>query len=204
MTSPRIYIYKITFEEVPYFYYGVHSEKKYGEYYMGSPIRNKWAWKTYTPKKQILQLFDSIEEAVLIEQRIIKYFLGKDPNCLNACAGRAFLNGKGEKNHRYGTKWWNNGIENQVTIDCPGEGWKKGKIHRSHNYKVGKESPNTGKKWWNNGVNEIFTSTKPDDSWFKGRIKKAYLYEKRKPLTKEHKEKISKALRKKNKYFAED
>ena len=56
--SPRIYLYKITFEEVPYYYYGVHREKKYNEKYWGSPKTNKWCWKLYTPKKQILQLFD--------------------------------------------------------------------------------------------------------------------------------------------------
>lgn len=90
-----------------------------------------------------------------------------------------------------------NGHGKFILLDCPGGGWKRGKIQRSHNYKVGKESPNAGKKWWNNGVNEIFANINPDDSWFKGRIKKAYLYEKRKPLTIEHKEKISKALKRK-------
>ena len=31
--SPRIYTYKITFQEVPYYYYGVHKEKRFDEYY---------------------------------------------------------------------------------------------------------------------------------------------------------------------------
>ena len=52
--SPRIYTYKITFEEVPYYYYGVHKEKRFNEEYWGSPHTNKWAWEFYTPKKQIL------------------------------------------------------------------------------------------------------------------------------------------------------
>ena len=62
MYSPRIYLYKITFEEVPYYYYGVHKEKKFDEYYMGSPITNKWCWEFYTPKKQILEVFEFSEE----------------------------------------------------------------------------------------------------------------------------------------------
>jgi len=195
MATPRIYLYKITFEEVPYFYYGIHSERKYNEHYMGSPIKNKWAWKIYTPKKQILQEFDSWEQATLIEKRVIKYFLGRDPNCLNACAGGAFLNGRGKDNHRYGTKWWNNGIKNKIAMDCPGQGWKRGKLSKSRKYKSGKESPNANKRWWNNKKEEVFTETKPDDSWERGRIKKAYLYERRKPLTIEHKEKLSKSLK---------
>jgi hypothetical protein len=193
MTKPRIYLYKITFEEVPYFYYGIHSEKKYDEYYMGSPIKNKWVWKTYTPKKQILQEFNSWEQAAVIEERIIKHFMGKDPNCLNACAGRAFLNGRGKDNHVYGMKWWNNGTKNQRSTNCPGEEWKRGKLQNSTGYKRGKNNHNFGKKWWNNGNDEIFAKEAPY-GWVKGRIRYEYLSEKRKPLTEEHKQKISLAL----------
>lgn len=31
--SPRIYVYKITFLEVPHYYYGVHKEDFFNEYY---------------------------------------------------------------------------------------------------------------------------------------------------------------------------
>ncbi len=91
--SPRIYIYKITFEEVPYYYYGVHKEKKFGEYYMGSPVTHKWVWGLYTPKKQILQFFDFTDEGWLeansIEDRLIKPFYQTDKWCLNEnCGGR--------------------------------------------------------------------------------------------------------------------
>ena len=84
--QPRIYTYKITFEEVPYYYYGSHIERKYDEYYMGSPVTNKWCWKFYTPKKQILELFDTREQANNIENRLIKPVLN-DPNCLNENCG---------------------------------------------------------------------------------------------------------------------
>ena len=70
--QPRIYTYKITFEEVPYYYYGSHKEKKYNEYYMGSPVTHKLMWDFYTPKKQILEIFNSREDANIIENRLIK------------------------------------------------------------------------------------------------------------------------------------
>jgi len=94
--SPRIYIYKITFEEVLYYYYGVHKEKKFDEYYMGSPVTHKWCWELYTPKKQILQLFDYTDEgwkhAQKIEGQLIKPFYNVDKWCLNeSCSGNFSL-----------------------------------------------------------------------------------------------------------------
>jgi hypothetical protein len=93
--SPRIYIYKITFEEVLYYYYGAHIEKKFDEYYMGSPKskKNKWCWKFYTPRKQILEVFDYTdegwEEALSVESRIIKPIYNVDKWCLNLnCGGK--------------------------------------------------------------------------------------------------------------------
>jgi hypothetical protein len=89
--SPRIYTYKITFEEVPYYYYGVHKEKRYNEYYMGSSYTHKWCWELYTPKKQILQFFDFTDkgwlEAQEIEKRLIKPFYNRDKWCLNENCG---------------------------------------------------------------------------------------------------------------------
>jgi hypothetical protein len=49
--QPRIYVYKITFLEVPYYYYGVHKEKYFNEEYWGSPVTHKWVWDFYTPKE---------------------------------------------------------------------------------------------------------------------------------------------------------
>ena len=88
--QPRIYTYKITFEEVPYYYYGSKKEKRYNEEYWGSPITNKWCWELYTPKKQILELFDYTDdgytECLKVENRLIKPFLN-DPLCLNERCG---------------------------------------------------------------------------------------------------------------------
>jgi hypothetical protein len=89
--SPRIYLYKITFEEVPYYYYGVHKEKKFGERYWGRPVTHKWCWDFYTPKKQILQFFDFTDEgwleALEVEKRLIKSFYNTDRWCLNENCG---------------------------------------------------------------------------------------------------------------------
>ena len=95
--SPRIYTYKITFEEVPYYYYGVHKEKKFDEYYMGSPYANKWCWEFYEPEKQILEFFEYSDEgwvkAQEIEKQLIKPFYNTDKWCLNeSCGGFVSLN----------------------------------------------------------------------------------------------------------------
>jgi hypothetical protein len=91
--SPRIYLYKITFEEVPYYYYGVHKEKRYNEYYMGTPVTHKWVWDFYTPKKQILEVFDYNDEEYIkaqeVEKRLIKPVLN-DKWCLNENVGGVF------------------------------------------------------------------------------------------------------------------
>jgi hypothetical protein len=99
--SPRIYIYKITFEEVLYYYYGVHKEKKFNEYYMGSPVTHKWAWNFYTPKKQILEVFPFTDEGWLeaqeIEERLIKPVFNADKWCLNeSCGGKMSLKSRSE------------------------------------------------------------------------------------------------------------
>jgi hypothetical protein len=89
--QPRIYTYKITFEEVPHYYYGSHKEKKFGEEYWGSPVAHKWMWDFYTPKKQVLELFDfsdeGYKEAGKVENRLIRPVYNEDPLCLNENCG---------------------------------------------------------------------------------------------------------------------
>lgn len=91
--QPRIYTYKITFEEVPYYYYGSKKEKIFDEEYWGSPVTNKWCWELYTPKKQILEVFDytdeGYEECRKLEDRLIKPVLN-DPYCLNERCGGSY------------------------------------------------------------------------------------------------------------------
>lgn len=89
--SPRIYIYKITFEEVPYYYYGVKKEEYYNQEYWGSPVTHKWCWELYTPEKQILELFDYTDEGYVeaqgVEKRLIKPVYNTDKWCLNRNCG---------------------------------------------------------------------------------------------------------------------
>ena len=89
----KIYTYKITFEEIPHFYYGVHKESKQNDGYLGSPVTHKWMWDFYTPQIQILELFDFSEEgwkkAKTVENRIIQEFLNH-PLCLNEACGGSF------------------------------------------------------------------------------------------------------------------
>lgn len=67
------YIYKITFEETPHFYIGVrkHLDPKSDNDYLGTPYTHKNYWEIYTPKKQILWVYDNWELACKVEKFII-------------------------------------------------------------------------------------------------------------------------------------
>ena len=124
--SPRIYLYKITFEEVPYYYYGVKKEKYFNEEYWGSPITHKWCWELYTPKKQILQLFDYTDkgwiEAQEVETRLIRLFFNNDKWCLNEnCGGKFSLDVLSKAGKKGGKKSGKSCYENGVGI----HGWTK-------------------------------------------------------------------------------
>ena len=134
--SPRIYTYKITFEEVPYYYYGVHKEKRFDEEYWGSPVTHKWCWKLYIPKKQILEIFEYNDEgwveAQEVEKRIIKPLLN-DKWCLNEnCKGLISIEGcrKGGKlmgNYLYENGLGIHGLTKEQQIENGRKGNKEGK-----------------------------------------------------------------------------
>jgi hypothetical protein len=88
--SPRVYTYKITFEEIPHWYWGVHKEDKYGEFYVGSPVTHAWKWEFYTPHLQICEVFPYTDEgwaeARKVEDRCILPDLN-NPLCLNEHVG---------------------------------------------------------------------------------------------------------------------
>ena len=95
--SPRIYVYKITFDEVGHYYYGSHKEEYFDEYYMGSPVTHKVFWELYTPKKEYIEFFefsdDGYEKALEFENSLIKPVYNIDPLCLNEnCGGVRSLN----------------------------------------------------------------------------------------------------------------
>lgn len=91
--QPRIYVYKITFVDQPYWYWGSHKEREFDEFYMGSPKTNKEYWDLYEPVKEILEVFEYSEEgykkARKRENELIKPDFN-NPLCLNESCGGAF------------------------------------------------------------------------------------------------------------------
>ena len=89
-TKPRIYTYKVTFEEVPDWYWGSHKEDKFDDGYLGSPSTHAWKWVFYTPHLQILEVFpytdEGWEKAREVEDRCIRPDLN-NPLCLNEHVG---------------------------------------------------------------------------------------------------------------------
>ena len=88
--QPRIYTYKITFEEIPDWYWGAHKEEKYDDGYLGSPETHAWKWEFYTPHLEICELFSYTDEgwaeALKVEKRCIKPDLN-NALCLNENVG---------------------------------------------------------------------------------------------------------------------
>ena len=83
------YTYKITFEDTPFYYYGLHSTGKLDDGYLGSPKTNRWCWDFYEATSTILEFFETREEAFTIEHILIKTFIN-DPYCLNAHTNASF------------------------------------------------------------------------------------------------------------------
>jgi hypothetical protein len=78
------YTYKVTFPGFKWFYFGVHKDN--GKPYFGSPKTHKRVWALYECEVQILEWFDTMEEAHSLEQRLIRPFLNH-PHCLNERCG---------------------------------------------------------------------------------------------------------------------
>lgn len=117
--NPRIYLYKITFLNQPFWYWGVHKEKKFNEPYMGSPVTNKKYWDIHTPLKEIVKVFDYTDEgwgeAIQREREMILHDLD-EPLCLNAgCVGHNSL---------------------KVNRDCVKEFWSHQENRVSHSEKM--------------------------------------------------------------------
>ena len=181
MTS-KFYTYRVTFPGFPWFYYGVHRDN--GKPYFGSPVTHKWIWDFYKCEVQILEWFDSWEEALSVEQRLIRPFL-QDPNCLNEHCGGNLSPAACRRGHdtmkknqtgmfspdfprfhgvevcsaagKIGGKlpWWNNGHQNTRSLECPGEGWVQGRL--------------VTWKWFNDGYKNIRSTVCPE-GYVQGRI----------------------------------
>ena len=99
----------------------------------------------------------------------------------------------GNLSSAYGKKWYNNGIEEKLVIECPGEGWVKGRLHFSENtlekFKkraLNKNNPAYGKHWWTNGTEQLLSKECPGEGWILG-------------MSKDHCQKIS--MKAKNKFW---
>jgi hypothetical protein len=139
VNQPRIYLYKVTFEEIPDWYWGIHKEKVFGELYLGSPRTHKWKWEFYTPKLQILQLFPLTEEgwksAMKVESQCIKPDLD-NLLCLNEhCGGHISIQARkrggqtgGESNARNKTGFCGRTLE-----EMSAQGRKLGEMYGAVN-----------------------------------------------------------------------
>jgi hypothetical protein len=91
--EPRIFTYKVTFEEIPDWYWGSHKEDKFDDGYLGSPVTHAWKWDFYTPHLIVCETFSYTDEgwreACSIEKRCIKPDLN-NPLCLNEHCGGGF------------------------------------------------------------------------------------------------------------------
>lgn len=84
------YFYKITNIINSHFYYGVHNTNDLNDGYMGSGRRLRYAYKKYgieNFKKDIIQFFDSAEDAFDYESEVVTEELVKDINCYNMKLG---------------------------------------------------------------------------------------------------------------------
>jgi hypothetical protein len=180
--TSKFYTYRVTFPGFPWFYYGVHRDN--GKSYFGSPVTHKWIWDFYECEVQILEWFNSWEEALAVEQRLIRPFLD-DSNCLNEHCGGNLSSTACKKGHdtqkqrgigihspsfpnpatpescstggKIGGKlpWWNNGHQNTRSLECPGEGWVQGRL--------------VVWKWFNDGHKNVRSNDCPE-GYVQGRI----------------------------------
>jgi hypothetical protein len=65
--------------------------------------------------------------------------------------------------------WWTNGESNTLAVNCPGEGWSLGRVVTPDHARKMSES-GTGNVWWNNGVEETRAKECPGEGWVSGRV----------------------------------
>lgn len=105
------YLYKITNLINGHFYYGVHNTDNLEDGYMGSGVRLKQSYKKYgieNFKKEIVQFFDTIEEAFEKEHEIVNEELIMLPECYNIQIGGRYFNtpGKVAVKDKNGNRFW--------------------------------------------------------------------------------------------------
>jgi hypothetical protein len=72
MTKAKYYTYKVTFKDLPgYFYYG--RKKDNGKPYFGSPKTLRHFWDQFEPEIQILQWYETAKESHQAEDALIEH-----------------------------------------------------------------------------------------------------------------------------------
>jgi len=90
MKKIYIYFYKITNLINDRFYYGIHKTHNINDGYMGSGTRLKYSIKKYginNFEKEILEYFDTYEEALIYESEVVTEKLVDNINCYNLKKG---------------------------------------------------------------------------------------------------------------------
>ena len=89
------YFYKITNLMNGHYYYGVHNTDNLDDGYMGSGFRLKKAYKKYgieNFKKEIIEMFPTMEEAFQKEHEVVNEKLIKLEECYNCQIGGRYFN----------------------------------------------------------------------------------------------------------------
>ena len=83
----KYYTYKVTFEDLPgYFYYGFHKDN--GKPYSGSPVTWRCFWEQFQPEVQVLQWYNTYEDAKNSEESILRATWKSAYSLNENCGGR--------------------------------------------------------------------------------------------------------------------
>lgn len=184
-------VYRITNLLDGKIYIGAHSTSNLDDGYMGSGKHLRRAYKTHgieNFKKEILFIYDTLEEAFNKEAEIVTEEFVKDNSNYNIALGgvrpsRGFLGGKHTDKAKKAISESHSGKNN------PFYGKKHTEEHKKHISKLntGSNSPSygiqltedrkekikkskTGLVWWNNGIISVQNKTCPSDGFIRGRI----------------------------------
>jgi hypothetical protein len=112
------------------------------------PFNNVGAKKGSDIQKNKHWVNNGIEEMMVLKGELPTGFVnGRLP-------GKTFNGNQGK--HTVGTKWWNDGVYQQMSVDCPGPTFTKGRLHN--------------RVWWNNGIKESWSVSKPGSDYSLGRL----------------------------------
>ena len=175
------YFYKITNNINGKFYYGIHNTSNLNDNYMGSDIAIKKAEEKYgidNFSKDILQYFDTSDDAFRYEHDFITESVIQDPSCYNMKIG--------------GSGWQNQYIKKNKIVVFDGE--KNIQIDKEiYQKNKDKYTPlNVGTVLVKDKENNIFRVSVTDERYLSGELISA---NKGYKLTEEHKKKLSIALK---------